>query len=127
VPAYRQIVNNEGPVTGFHTCGNFEAVVCDLLAAFPHIRRLEVSGWNDVRQLDRIIAPEVGFDIGVINTLVLVGAEADQRARLEPIAEVSRRRPVQLCAQAMVKLNSYEETIERMNRFITLAREVLSG
>lgn len=127
VPAYRQIVANEGPVTGFHTCGNFESVVCDLLAAFPHIRRLEVSGWNDVRQLDRIIAPEVGFDIGVINTLVLVGSEADQRAKLEPIAEVSRHRPVQLCAQAMVKLNSYDETIERMNRFMALAREMLNG
>lgn len=127
VPAYRQIEANEGPVTGFHTCGNIEAVACDLLAVFPHIRRLEVSGWNDVRRLDRILPPEAGFDVSVINTLVLAGSEDEQRARLQAIAEVRHHRPVALCAQAMVKLNSYAETIQRMNSFMDLAREILAA
>ena len=126
VPAYRQIVNNEGPVTGFHTCGHFEAVAGDLLAVFPAIRRLEVSGWNDLTLLDQIALPKVGFDISVINTLVLAGSVEEQRARLEVIAAVSRHRPVSLCAQAMVKLDTYDHTITRMNQFIELARQVLA-
>ncbi|HEY3340898.1 MAG TPA: hypothetical protein VGK81_02725, partial [Anaerolineae bacterium] len=124
-PAYRHIVANEGPVTGFHTCGHMELVVNDLLAAFPDIQRLEVSGWNDLSVLDRTVSPQVGFDIAVINTLVLAGAEAEQRARLDTVAAVSRHRLVTLCAQAMVKLDSYAETLARLNRFIALARQVL--
>ena len=127
MPAYRRIRAEEGPVTGFHTCGNFEAVVLDLLSAFPDICLLEVSGWNDVRALDRSVPREVGFYAQVINTLVLTASVDEQRARLEVIAEVSRRRTVSLCAQAMVKFNSYDETIDKMNRFIRLAREVLSS
>ncbi|MCL5997436.1 MAG: hypothetical protein M1546_15470 [Chloroflexi bacterium] len=127
VPAYRRIEANEGPVTGFHTCGNFERVVNELLAVFPHIRRLEVSGWNDVRRLDELVQPQVGFDVAVINTLVLAGSEEEQRTRLQAIAEVGRHRPVSLCAQAMVKMNSYEETVARLNRFTTLAQEVFAA
>ena len=127
LPAYRRIRAGEGPVTGFHTCGNFERVVNDLLGVFPEILRLEVSGWNDVEALDRIIPPQVGFDVGVINTLVLVGSVAEQQARLEAIARVSRRRRVQLCAQAMVKLNSYAETMARLNAFVGLARDVFAN
>ena len=125
-PAYWRIVTNEGPVTGFHTCGHMELVVNDLLAAFPAIRRLEVSGWNDLALLDRTVSPQVGFDIAVINTLVLAGSEADQREKLEAIAAVSRHRPVTLCAQAMVKIDSYDETMTRLNRFLALARQVLN-
>jgi hypothetical protein len=126
-PAYRHIVVNEGPVTGFHTCGHMELVVRDLLAAFPDIQRLEVSGWNDLALLDRAVSPPVGFDIAVINTLVLAGSESEQREKLEAVAAVSRHRPVTLCAQAMVKLNSYDETLARLNRFLALARQILNG
>jgi len=125
VPAYRRIVANEGPVIGFHTCGHFELLVNDLLIAFPGIRRLEVSGWNDLELLDRIIAPQVGFDIAVINTLVLAGSQEEQEQKLRAVAAVSRHRPVTLCAQAMVKLESYEHTLARLDRFIRLARRAL--
>jgi hypothetical protein len=126
-PVYRHIVVNEGPVTGFHTCGHMELVVQDLLAAFPDIQHLEVSGWNDLALLDRIVSPQVGFDIAVINTLVLAGSESEQREKLEAVAAVSRHRPVTLCAQAMVKLDSYDETLARLNRFLVLARQILNG
>ncbi len=124
-PVYRRIVANEGPVTGFHTCGHFELVVNDLLAAFPDIRRLEVSGWNDLATLDRIVPPEVAFDVSVVNTLVLAGTREEQVHRLREIATLSRHRPVSLCAQAMVKIESYEHTLSRMNQFIDLAHQVL--
>jgi hypothetical protein len=125
-PAYRRIVANEGPVTGFHTCGHMELVVNDLLHAFPNIRRLEVSGWNDLALLDSTVSPQVGFDVAVINTLVLAGSEADQRAKLEAVTAVSRHRPVTLCAQAMVKIDSYAETLARLNRFLALANQILN-
>jgi hypothetical protein len=126
VPAYRQIEHNEGPVTGFHTCGNIEAVVNELLAVFLHIRLLEVSGWNDVRHLDALVSPSVGFNVQIINTLVLAGSEDEQRARLRDIAQVSQHRRVTVCAQALVKLTSYEDIFQRLNRFITLARDMLA-
>jgi hypothetical protein len=126
VPMYRQIVANEGPVTGFHTCGNIEAVVLDLLGAFPHITHLEVSGWNDPAELDRIVPPEVGFDLHFINTFVLSAPVDEQRARLETVAQIRRHRRVTLCAQAMVPFPSHEGMLVRLNQFIALAREVLS-
>ena len=126
LPSYRQIAHNEGQVTGFHTCGNIETVVNDLLAVFPHIRLLEVSGWNNVLHLDAIVHSDVGFNVQIINTLVLAGSEADQRARLRDIARVSQHRQVSVCAQALVKLTSYDDTFERLNRFTALAREILA-
>ncbi len=127
VPVYRQITANEGVVTGFHTCGNFERVVNELLAAFPAIQRLEISGWNDVTRLDAIVSPHVGFDLNVINTLVLAGSAEDQRPVLEKMAVVSQHRRVQLCAQAMVKMTSYDDTITRMNSFMALARTIFAA
>ena len=85
------------------------------------------SGWNDIEWLDRIVSPEVGFDVSVGNTLVLVGSVAEQRARLEAIARVSRHRRVQLCAQAMVKMTSYEDTLARLNAFTKLAYEIFAS
>jgi hypothetical protein len=113
-------------VTYFHTCGNIEAVAADLLEVFPELRRLEVSGWNDPRALDRNVPADVALDFHTINTLVLAAPLEDQRAKLEAFAEVSRRRPVSLCAQSMVKLTSYEDTLARMNAFMALARRVFA-
>jgi hypothetical protein len=126
LPVYRRIRAEEGPVTYFHTCGNIEAVAADLLEVFPDMRRLEVSGWNDPRALDRNVPADVAFDLHTINTLVLAAPLEDQRAKLEAFAEVSRRRPVSLCAQSMVKLTSYEDMLARMNAFMALARRVFA-
>ena len=126
-PVYRRIAANEGAVTGFHTCGNFERVINELLAVFPDIHRIEISGWNDVLRLDEVVSPQVGFDLSIINTLVLAGSEEDQRQVLEKMALVSSHRRVQLCAQAMVKMVSYDDTISRMNRFIALARKIFAS
>ena len=125
-PVYRRTRANEGPVTGYHTCGRMEPVVQELLAVFPDIRRLEVNGWNDLELLDQLISPEVGFDLSFINTFVLSATPTQQREKLELVARVARHRRLTLCAQAMVKLDSYEETMRRMNRFVELARQVLA-
>jgi hypothetical protein len=126
VPIYRRLRVNEGPVTGFHTCGRMEDVITELLAVFPEINRLEVSGWNDVRVLDARVDPRIAFDVAIINTVSLSDDQPTQREKLEAIAEVGRRRKVSLCAQAIVKLYpTYEETLARLGRFIALAREVL--
>lgn len=124
VPAYHQTRSNEGPVTGFHTCGKMEPIVGSLLEVFPDIQRLEVNGWNDLFVLDEIVPAEIGFDISFINTFVMSAPVEEQRARLSAVAAVSRHRKISLCAQAMVKFHSYEETFARMNRFIELARRV---
>ena len=126
-PSYQRIVANEGPVTGFHTCGNIEAVALDLLNVFPAMPRLEVSGWNNVAVLDEITPAEIGFDIHFINTFVLNAPEEEQQARLKVIARISRRRPVSLCAQAMVPFPTYDATLLRLARFLALAREELGN
>lgn len=127
VPAYHRIRSHEGPVTGFHTCGKMEPIVGSLLQVFPDIRRIEVNGWNNLLVLDEIVPVEIGFDISLINTFVMSASVEEQRAKLAAVAAVSRHRKVTLCAQAMVKFHSYEETLSRMNRFIELARRVCAS
>jgi hypothetical protein len=127
LPVYRRIRAEEGPVTYFHTCGNLEAVALDLLEVFPELRRLEVSGWNDPRAIDRIVPLDIALDYHTINTLVLAAPLEDQRAKLEAFAVAARRRRVLVCAQSMVKLVSYEDTLARMNAFIALARQVFAS
>jgi hypothetical protein len=128
VPAYRRIAAAEGRVVGFHTCGVMAPVVEDLLGVFPGIRTLDVSGWNDFEQLDRMLDPGTGFWLGLKNTFVLAGAPQRHRQVLERIARVGRRRTVGVCAQAIVRLHpTYEENLGRMNDFISLARQVFAS
>ncbi len=123
-PAYRQIRVGEGPVTGFHTCGNMEVLVPDLLATFPDMDWLDVSGWNSVPRLDAAVDPRIRFQVSIINTVTLSGTEAEQRALLRGIAAAARRRSVSVCAQAIVRLYpTYDEVLARLNRFLALARE----
>lgn len=127
LPAYRAIEDNEGTLTGFHTCGPLRGLVSDLLEAFPGIRTLEVSGWNDVEELDRIVDPGIGFACQVRSTVVLCGTEEQHRRLLEAVRRVSARREVSVCAQAILRVHdSYDEDIGRMNRFVGLARETLA-
>ncbi len=128
LPAYRAIQGNEGPVTGFHTCGPIEALAADLLSALPAIETLDVSGWTDLAALDRAVDPRVAFACQVRNTVVLSGTEAEHRRILTTAARVAEHRRVSLCAQAIVRLHgTYDEDFARMNRFIRLARDVLAG
>ena len=90
VPVYARIRANEGPVTGFHTCGNMLAVTPELLAVFPEMTGLDVSGWNDVRALDALLAPHIAFACGIINTISLGDARDERQAVLEAIREVAR-------------------------------------
>jgi hypothetical protein len=127
LPAYRRIAAAEGKVVGFHTCGVMVPVVEDLLGAFPGIRTLDISGWNDFEKLDEMLDPDIGFWLGFKNTFVLTGTRDRQRDVLERIARVGRRRSVGVCAQAIVRLHpTYEENLGRMNAFISLAREVFA-
>jgi len=126
VPIYQRIRNQEGPVSGFHTCGNIEAIAGDLLRVFPEMQCLEVSGWNDVLKLDAAVGKNIRFTANIINTVSLGDALDEQRSKLDAIRRVSRHRDVTVCVQAMVKLYpTYEETLARWNRFLNLAREEL--
>jgi hypothetical protein len=128
LPAYLAIQENEGRVTGFHTCGPLSGLVTDLLGALPGIGTLDVSGWNDVLALDREVEPRIGFACQVRNTVVLAGTEQEHRRVLAAVAQVARHRRVSLGVQAIVRLHAtYEEDLARMNRFIGLARELLAG
>jgi len=128
LPAYREIVRREGKITVFHTCGRLEAVVIALLNVFEGIRCLDVSGWNDFEQLDRLVDPKISFSINFKNTFVLVDAPAQHREVLKRIARVRKHRDLNICAQAIVKLHpTYEENLSRMNAFITLARETFAS
>jgi hypothetical protein len=128
LPAYRIIQSNEGPVNHFHTCGPMVPIVADLLREFPALRWLDVSGWNDLEELDRRVAPGIGFAVSFINTLVLSGTPAEQRDTLQRIAARRGRRPLSVCVQAIVRLHDdFAEDLSRMNAFIALARTQLSN
>ena len=127
-PVYARIRQQEGAVTGFHTCGKLDAIVEDLLTVFPEITSLEVSRWNDVAALDAKVDPRIGFGCAVINTVSLGDHEAGQRAKLNAIRRAAAHRKVTVCAQAIVKLYpTYEETLARLNRFLGFADDVLTG
>ena len=128
LPAYRRCQELEGPVTGFHTCGNFVPLVTEMRRSLPGIRTLDVGGWNDLEAMDREAPPELAFAVSFINTFELTAPEEEQRRRLEQVRCIATRRQVSLCAQAMVRLHAtYDEDLGRMNRFIELARRVLAG
>ena len=128
LPAYLLLQELEGKVTFFHTCGVMTPVVGDLLATFPGINCLNISGWNDPEELDRLVPHEIGFDLNFINTFTLSGNQAEHRDKLERIATIRRHRRVMLGAQAIVKLHdTMDEDISRMNNFIRLAREIMSA
>jgi hypothetical protein len=126
MPVYRRIRAEEGPPSGFHTCGNMMPVVEDLLSVFPEIEMLEISPWNDVAALDVLLPPKVGFVTNLVNTVTLGGSEPEQTGKLIPIRDASRRRKVSLVAQAVQRIPStYEETFARLDGFLKLARKVL--
>ena len=126
VPVYAHLRAREGPVTGFHTCGRLEAVTPDLLAVFPEMDWIDVSGWNDLCLLDAAVDPRIRFHVSIINTVSLSDAVEEQRGLLRQIAAVGQRRSVSVCAQAIVKLcPTYDETLARLNRFLALARKAL--
>ena len=127
LPVYRRIVRDEGPLVHFHTCGSIVPIVGDLLAEFPGLKTLDVGGWNDFEELDHLVDPEIAFALGFKNTFILTGTPAQHRDMLQRIARLSRRRHVNICAQAIVRLHdTYDEDIARMNAFITLARRIFA-
>ena len=126
MPAYLKIQENEGPVRGFHTCGAYEPFVPTILKNFPAFTGLDVSGWNDWELLDAMVDPALGFGLGLINTFVLFGSEDEQRQKMKLAAKIARRRPISICAGAIVKAHgTFDESLDRANRFVTLARDVL--
>jgi hypothetical protein len=127
VPAYQQIQQQEGPVTGFHTCGPLGPLVGHLLATFPAIRTLDVSGWNDLDQLDAAVDPAIGFQCQVRNATVLAGTPAEQRVLLDAVRRVATHRQVGLNAQSIVMLHpDLAENFRRLNDFVELARITLA-
>jgi len=128
LPLYRRLQAEEGRVTGFHTCGNLEAVAADLIGAFPDIDMLDVSPWNSSAALDRILPSRVGFTSCILNTVTLGGSEDEQRTKLAPLRDVARRRKLQVVLQAIERIpDTYEETFRRLNSCIGLARAILGG
>ncbi|MEW6750018.1 MAG: hypothetical protein AB1505_03460 [Candidatus Latescibacterota bacterium] len=128
LPAYRAIQEEEGPITGFHTCGPLVDLVGDLLPAMPGIRTLDVSGWNDLEALDATVDPEIAFHCQMRNTFVLCGTAEEHRRQLDRVRRIAARRRVDLGVQSIVRLHpTYDEDISRMNRFTLLARQVLGG
>jgi hypothetical protein len=128
LPAYREIQAQEGPVTGFHTCGPLGALVNDLLATFPAIGTLDVSGWNDLDRLDAAVDPKVAFHCQVRNATVLAGTEEEHGQVLAAIRRLAGHRKIALGAQSIVMLHpDLAENFRRLNRFIELARTILAA
>ena len=127
IPAYKRIEKQEGILKGFHTCGVITPIVQELLSNFPHIKSLDVSGWNDFEKLDQVIDPGVHFHLNFINTFVLTGTHEEHREKLKQIARIRKRRGVSICVQAIVRVHDdFAEDLNRMNRFIELARDLTS-
>ena len=127
LPSYRKIQENEGPVVRFHTCGNIAPVIELMLSAFDKLDNFDVTGWNNVRELDRIVNHNVKFNIMYNNTFVMVGAPGQHRTELEEAKRIAGHRRITVGAPAIVKLvGTIDDSLMAMNRFIGLAREILA-
>lgn len=126
VPAYKKIIENEGDVIKFHTCGVLEPIVAEIAELFPKMHTLDLSGWNDVLTIDRDFPKDRNLWINFINTFVLAGTKEEHIDKLQKIRSVSEHRKVDLCAQAFVRIHpTLDESFGRMNDFIDLAHEIL--
>ena len=123
VPAYRRIQENEGRITGFHTCGQMLALVDRLMAVFSGIKTLEVSYWNDIEKFDEILDRDVAVHHPLIPSFVLFASPEEHEARLAAIRRVRQHRRVSIATAAVVQMHgTLDETLGAMNHFIDLAR-----
>jgi hypothetical protein len=129
VPAYREIQENEGTVTGFHTCGVFTPVVESLLNTLKGIKNLEVSGWNDFLEIHERVSSHISLCLNFINSLVIVGKPEEHQAMFKKIGRIiADSRKITLNTQAIVKLSgTLYDSIIAMNRFIDTAREYFAA
>lgn len=126
MPVYAHIREQEGPVTGFHTCGNMGAIANDLLQVFPEMTWLDASAWNDLEYLDRTVDPRIHFNTNIINTISLGDHAQEQADKLGAIRAVGAHRTVGLTAQAILNLYPpFEDTLARLNRFLGRAFNAL--
>jgi len=127
VPVYTHVREQEGSITGFHTCGNMESVTQDILQVFPDITWLDLQGWNNIRKIDALVDPRISFTVGMINTVSLGDAVDEQREKIAAIRDVRQHRSVCMNAGAIVKLYpTYEETLTRLNHFLVLAHDEMN-
>ena len=127
-PVYKKIQDNEGPIVRFHTCGKYAALMDSLQNTMPSLDNIDVSGWNDILEIDRLANPDIMLNISFINTFVITGSAEEHRKMLEHAKTVSKNRRTNVNAQAIVKvLGTIDDSIIAMNRFIDLARVVLSN
>lgn len=126
IPAYLKIQENEGTVTGFHTCGVITPIVKKILGTFGGMRGLDISGWNDLSELDAIVEKDIFFHIAFINSFVIMSPPEDHEKKFAEIKKVMGNRGLSLNIGAIVKiLGSIDDSIFAMNRFIGLARRML--
>jgi len=127
-PAYQRIQENEGTVTGFHTCGVYIPLLDTILRIFPKIKNLDVNGWTDFTELDALVPRDMVFNISFINTFILFGSPEEHKEKFAGIKKLLSKRRIGLCASAIVKkIDSVDAAIISMNRFIGLMRESLSS
>jgi uroporphyrinogen-III decarboxylase len=126
-PAYRKVQKAEGPILRFHTCGVYGPVLGSLLGVYDKLESMDVSGWNDLTDVDGAARADVKFDVAYVNTFVLTGSPEQHRAKLEEAKKVAGRRRINLHSQAIVKLlGTIDDSLVAMNRFIDLARNIMA-
>ena len=127
LPAYRKIQEKEGAVTKFHTCGVYGPLLKGLSDTFDKMEAIDISGWNNVTEVDKLARPDIKFHIAYINTFVLTGSREEHRVALEAAKEVVKHRKATINSQAIVRLlGTVDESLFAMNRFIDLARAVMA-
>ena len=88
----------------------------------------DISGWNNLTVVDEALPRKNGFNVNFINSFVLTASAEEQKKKLLEVKKVSEHRTLCVTAQSIVKLlPTLDETFEKMNDFIELARNTLAG
>jgi len=127
IPVYIKVNETEGPIVRFHTCGVYGPLLKSLLGAFDQLKHIDVSGWNNLTEMDENIRRDVQFGVAYINTFVIMSSPEEHRMRLLEAKRVAAHRKISINTQAMVKIvGTIDDSLIAMNRFITLARNIMA-
>lgn len=128
LPYEKELSEFHGGIGWWHTCGNITPLF-SLVSQGPSIRMLDVNTWTDELALSKALE-DVKENITLLVRFhpvegVLRASELKMRFQLEKVVEMCRGRPFLVRASSLQVLDSLDRTLDQIQKWIRIARQVL--
>lgn len=125
LPRYLEIEAHHGSIGGIHSCGNQTPLQRSMLK-IRSLRGFEVSPWTDLEQTLDNIPSDMSLGVSVHPNDVLLAAPQEIREKLTHIGATCAGRRWGLCTSGLTPIfDDNDEYARRIDRWLTIAREVL--